>query len=49
MKNETESGTGKKADTSKSEEIGKKRLPIAEWPEIERKMAIISRMTSDRH
>ncbi|MBN2230688.1 MAG: hypothetical protein JW779_13955 [Candidatus Thorarchaeota archaeon] len=23
------------------------RLPIAEWPEIERKMAIIARMTSD--
>ena len=25
----------------------RERLPIAEWPEVERKMAIIARMTSD--
>ncbi|MFW9789188.1 MAG: hypothetical protein ACFFE2_15975 [Candidatus Thorarchaeota archaeon] len=25
----------------------RERLPIAEWPELDRKIAIISRMTSD--
>jgi hypothetical protein len=25
----------------------RERLPIAQWPELERKMAIIARMTSD--
>lgn len=25
----------------------RERLPIAEWPEVERKMAIIARMTSE--
>jgi hypothetical protein len=29
------------------EEKLRERLPITEWPEIERKMGIISRMTSD--
>jgi len=25
----------------------RERIPIAEWPDLERRMAIISRMTSD--
>jgi hypothetical protein len=29
------------------EEKFRERLPITEWPELERKMGIISRMTSD--
>jgi hypothetical protein len=29
------------------EEKFRERLPITEWPDLERKMGIISRMTSD--
>jgi hypothetical protein len=29
------------------EEKLRERVPIAEWPDLERKMAIISRMSSD--
>jgi hypothetical protein len=30
------------------DEYVRTRVPIAEWPDIERKMAIISRMTTER-
>jgi hypothetical protein len=49
MKQEDEIAKDSIADNDKSSvKIIREAVPIAEWPEIERKMAIISRMTSDR-